>query len=305
MSKKLEVHPVADLFPMLAPDELRALTADIAGRGLLQPIVLDAEGRILDGRNRLAACELAGVAPTFEKYEGDDPDGYAVLVNIARRHLTKGQRAMIAARTLLKNSSQSEVAEKAGVSQQYVGQAKVVLDYATDLVDGVVSGVKPLHEAYGTARDRKDEKEQLAAGSTELSTEAPDLAAEVTEERLTLDEAQAILKERREDAERRDRVAEIDEIRDADGAPEPTFQQRAEDGAITWTEALTLAEQWLDERDAAIKRAADGFTRVAIHWGALRTIRDKAGTPYGDAIVNALGDADREALKKILDELKG
>jgi ParB-like chromosome segregation protein Spo0J len=56
---ELAVHPVAALFPMLADDELDELVADIKARGLLQPIVLDAEGRVLDGRNRLAACEIA------------------------------------------------------------------------------------------------------------------------------------------------------------------------------------------------------------------------------------------------------
>jgi ParB-like chromosome segregation protein Spo0J len=54
---ELAVH----LFPMLADDELEELAADI--KGLLQRIVLDAEGRVLDGRNRLAACEIAGVEP--------------------------------------------------------------------------------------------------------------------------------------------------------------------------------------------------------------------------------------------------
>ena len=62
---ELAVHPVAALFPMLAGDELEELAADIKARGLLQPIVLDAEGRILDGRNRLAACKIAGVEPNF------------------------------------------------------------------------------------------------------------------------------------------------------------------------------------------------------------------------------------------------
>jgi ParB-like chromosome segregation protein Spo0J len=46
---ELAVHPVAALFPMLAGDELEELAADIKARGLLQPIVLDAEGRVLDG----------------------------------------------------------------------------------------------------------------------------------------------------------------------------------------------------------------------------------------------------------------
>ena len=91
-----DVHPVADLFPMLSGDELEELAADIKERGLLQPIVLDQQGRILDGRNRLAACKQARVKPQFVTYEGDDPDGYALAVNIARRHLTTGARAILA-----------------------------------------------------------------------------------------------------------------------------------------------------------------------------------------------------------------
>ena len=55
-------------------------------------------GSILDGRNRYAACRLAGVEPEFTTYDGDDPEGYALAVNAQRRDLTKSQRAMVAAR---------------------------------------------------------------------------------------------------------------------------------------------------------------------------------------------------------------
>ena len=54
--------------------------------------MLDVEGRVLDGRNRLLACERAGVLPRFEPYQGEDAGGYALSVNIARRHLNEGQR---------------------------------------------------------------------------------------------------------------------------------------------------------------------------------------------------------------------
>jgi ParB-like chromosome segregation protein Spo0J len=70
---ELAVHPVAALFPMLADDELDELAASIKANGLLQPIVLDKDGAILDGRHRLKACGKAGVKPRFETYKGDDP----------------------------------------------------------------------------------------------------------------------------------------------------------------------------------------------------------------------------------------
>lgn len=172
-----DVHPVADLFPMLPDDELGDLVADIAGRGLLQPIVLDADGRVLDGRNRLAACEKAGVKPEFTVYEGDDPGGYALAVNIARRHLTKGQ-AMVAARALLlsNNGSQSAAAKSLGLSQGRISHAKSVLDHAPDLADGVVSGATSLDEAYKVARERKGAAESTDARMDRLRADAPDLA---------------------------------------------------------------------------------------------------------------------------------
>lgn len=45
---------------MLDPDELLALAESIKIEGLHQDIVLDTDGALLDGRNRLAACERSG-----------------------------------------------------------------------------------------------------------------------------------------------------------------------------------------------------------------------------------------------------
>jgi hypothetical protein len=50
--------------------ELDELAASIKANGLLQPIVIDTEGAILDGRHRLKACQKADVKPRFETYKG-------------------------------------------------------------------------------------------------------------------------------------------------------------------------------------------------------------------------------------------
>ena len=49
------VHPAAEVFPLLPADQLRELVADIRANGLREPLTLDREGLLLDGRNRLAA----------------------------------------------------------------------------------------------------------------------------------------------------------------------------------------------------------------------------------------------------------
>src|SRR5258708_25919801 len=110
---------------MLTEDELADMAADIKERGLLHPIVLDHEGGILDGRNRYAACKLAGYEPLFETYTRDDPAGYALAVNIARRHLTKGQQAAVIAKSSVEYHSDTH-----GPSKQLASHARAPRDHA-------------------------------------------------------------------------------------------------------------------------------------------------------------------------------
>lgn len=91
----MTIHPVANLFPILSKDELRELADDIKANGLQQAIVMQG-GTLLDGRNRLAACELAGVKPTFTEYTGESPVAFIIGVNLHRRHLTTGQKVALA-----------------------------------------------------------------------------------------------------------------------------------------------------------------------------------------------------------------
>lgn len=100
-------HPVAALFPMMSRNDLEELGTDIAAYGLISPIVLDDEMRVVDGRNRLAAMVLnLGFEmrpPRFVRFSAVAPaqcDGiaeYIVSTNISRRHLDPGQRATIVA----------------------------------------------------------------------------------------------------------------------------------------------------------------------------------------------------------------
>jgi hypothetical protein len=93
--KILEAHSIADVWPLLSDEELEDLAEDIKVNGLHHPVVLYEE-KILDGRNRVKACELAGVAVKTMKYHGEDPVGYAISLNEKRRHLSSSQRAALA-----------------------------------------------------------------------------------------------------------------------------------------------------------------------------------------------------------------
>ena len=50
----------------------------------------------VDGRNRLRACEIAGIKPRKEQLNGQDPVAYILSTN-DRRDMTQGQRAIVAA----------------------------------------------------------------------------------------------------------------------------------------------------------------------------------------------------------------
>lgn len=139
------VHPVASMFPMIGDDELRQLADDIKENGQHEAIVLapyykdnarilaehgietdefggfmslppeveaelEPDVVLIDGRNRMAACLLAGVEPIVTQdipgntsgKDSDSPDweqfvtAWITSGNLHRRHLSKGQLAAIA-----------------------------------------------------------------------------------------------------------------------------------------------------------------------------------------------------------------
>lgn len=193
-----QVHPAAALFPMMAADELADLAQDIKANGLLQPIVLDTDGMVIDGRNRLAACAAAGVEPRYTTLNGHDPAAYILGANVLRRHLTQGQRAMVVAKSykLYKRGDQTGAARIAGVPQPRLNQAVLILEYAEEQADSVISGAVAFDVAFRLAQARQEEHEAEARRAEEerqqlalLQERAPDLADLVVEERMSLDEA--------------------------------------------------------------------------------------------------------------------
>lgn len=202
----LPVFADAAIFPMIPPDELAELADDIKENGLNEPLVIGkiyGEWMLVDGRNRLAACRLAGIEPHVRVLEGD-PKAYVLSANINRRHMTKGQRAMAVARMYPEpekggrgnkiNSSKNEDFKK--ISTGNLSQARTIIAYAPDFVDSVISGAVSLSDAYKEAKARKEDAESEESRFAELQAQAPDLSDLVKEERMTLPEADRILKGR-------------------------------------------------------------------------------------------------------------
>ncbi|MGW1926010.1 hypothetical protein ACWCQ0_43275 [Streptomyces massasporeus] len=161
--------------------------------------------------------------PAFVTYNGSDPSGYVLSVNLRRRNITKGQAAMISAKARSESehqpSSDSEhtarsVSEQTGISLGRVSQANTVLQHAPDLVEAVINGAMGLDEAYTTARENKAKANSAEVQLARLREEDPELADRVVQGELTLAGARAERTERIEEDKRQRRVATrlLDEV---------------------------------------------------------------------------------------------
>jgi ParB-like chromosome segregation protein Spo0J len=185
----LAVHPAADAFPMMTDTELLELGEDITTNGLKVPIVLwapdcNSTPVLLDGRNRLAACELVGLR-VFDGADirlpvnianDTDPFEFVLSANLHRRHLNASQRAMIATRlaTLGRGGdvnasndalTQDDAADRLNVSRASVQRARKVLETADDELIGLVDAGKvsvALAADVAACTDRTDLVQRLA-----------------------------------------------------------------------------------------------------------------------------------------------
>jgi hypothetical protein len=155
----LPIHPAADSFPLLPPDELRELGADIEKNGLAVPIVLwradqTALWCLLDGRDRLDAIEAftgCQVQVVKEHLRGSnliewsiqagewirdnmvmvldgsvDPYAYVISANIRRRHLNTEEREKILLEFIARTPEKSDrqIAKEIGVDHKTIGRAR-------------------------------------------------------------------------------------------------------------------------------------------------------------------------------------
>jgi hypothetical protein len=92
-----EIHPIAECYPPLSPEVLAALEEHVKLHGQQNDIILF-EGKVLDGKHRQMVCLKLGFEPRYASPDIADPYAYVVGANERRRHLTTGQRAIVAAR---------------------------------------------------------------------------------------------------------------------------------------------------------------------------------------------------------------
>lgn len=159
-------HPLAELFPLMDKLEFNCLIASMEKNGYNEdfPILLF-KGKILDGRNRYKASKEANVEPTFIEFGGSykDAEVYNIEANMHRRHISKSQKAMIAAKAIQasrdsdeKNLSVAKARLLYGVSEGYIKVALKILTEDSEIAEHLFNGSMNMKDAqYRIAQIRE------------------------------------------------------------------------------------------------------------------------------------------------------
>jgi hypothetical protein len=143
------------------------------------------------------------VKPDFITYANGDPDGYALAVNINRRHLITEMARRLTGKNYNSVVSKRDASRGGNVGLEIrLSEASVVLDYAPDLIEKIFAGGMTLQQAAEIARPRKHEAAEIKKKMERLRTEAIDLYELVQDGRRHVDEAIAALEGMQERAKR-------------------------------------------------------------------------------------------------------
>jgi ParB-like nuclease domain len=183
----MQQHQLSKAFPAMTEAEYAALVENIREHGQRHPIITY-QGQILDGFHRARACAELNKEPYTKEYGGNDPAGYVLSSNLHRRHLSASQRAgaIVACNEWRSNGIRDQlgnVAELPRTSAQLAETAQVS--------ERLIVDAKAAHKAgFGEAiRDG----ETTASEAANLARKAPEVAALVVAEKITMQQGKAEL----------------------------------------------------------------------------------------------------------------
>lgn len=192
-------HEIANIFPLMSTGEIEDLAESIRRSGQREKIVLF-EGKVLDGRNREAACFAAGVVPQYRDYDaeedGSDPIRFVLDMNMERRQLSSSQKAAAATEALAIMESFARQRSSANLVQNQESppdETKADEPDSTSEVQNQGRTADVVAETFGTSgrqvsrakhvkqadpekfEEVKQGEKSLAAAEREIKAEAEDL----------------------------------------------------------------------------------------------------------------------------------
>lgn len=184
--KRYWLHPLAHAIPQISEKEFFELAADVKRHGVRNPITVF-DGRVLDGRHRLAIASALKVPLRIVEFAGDETAARDEVIsqNVQRRHLTMAQRGLI-------------------VQELFLPQAEAAAKERAAQAPGQPQGAKQAPSANWRDETSVRAVEQAAAESNGLASPrtlqrmAPVRDAPKTQERIRRGEIKSSLEARRE-----------------------------------------------------------------------------------------------------------
>jgi ParB-like chromosome segregation protein Spo0J len=198
-------HPIADVWPMMDEAKLAELADDIRKNGQLVPVWLY-EGKILDGRNRWAACKIAGVEPKTKEYTGDEPTAFAVSLNDRRRHMNKGSLAAVAAE--LEPFFAADAKRRQRDSGREHGRGQKVVEKVPQPI------AKPAAKAREEAAHSVGVNDRYVSDAKKVKVEAPEVFERLKAGKITLQDAKREVAKKPTDDWRKDELERQSQVKD-------------------------------------------------------------------------------------------
>jgi hypothetical protein len=215
-------HPAANIYPLMSDSDLDKLADDIANHDLLTPMVLIQEGdtvKLLDGRNRALALNLFDeqsaedlfVASNFVYWKptstDDTPTSYVVSQNTHRRHLTKDQLTIVAAKIAIAFEVEAKAKMVSTLKKGKEKPAIANLQYREE--PSVVKAAKAVNDAVSPR--------QVSHG-VKLVKEEPEIAEQVARGEKKVAQAKK--------EARAKKPAAVDAPNEQPAAPEPRLREK-------------------------------------------------------------------------------
>jgi N6-adenosine-specific RNA methylase IME4/ParB-like chromosome segregation protein Spo0J len=203
---QLHSHPIANIFPLLDGQEATSLASSIREHGQREDILLF-EGKILDGRNRYAACQKIGVEPRTKHFNGSFVDALHLVwdLNFERRHLTASQSACADAERAKLLGAYQAVQEDAR-RRQFQGRPKTAVEVPQLIGEDITANENEKRsgkDAKKEAKERETVSIRAKAAKTnrtyieaadDLLENHPDKFQEVKEGKKTITQVQREIK---------------------------------------------------------------------------------------------------------------
>jgi len=135
-------------------ESLKELAESIKKHGVIQPIVVKAEGEnfeVIVGERRLRAAKIAGfseIPAVVKEYRDDELLEIALIENIQREDLNPIEEAMAYKMILERqNITQEELSKRVGKSRSYIANMVRLLELPEDVKEGVSRGTISVGQA--------------------------------------------------------------------------------------------------------------------------------------------------------------